>query len=274
MSTEELEDLIDFIYRKTGIRFETKKLYYISKRVEKRIKEMGMATTSQYIRYLRFSDPNGKEFQSLVNLLTVNETYFFRDFPQLQAFAEHSLQEVIERKSKKGDYHLRVWSAGCASGEEPYTIAIILLEMIEDIKHWHLEIIGSDIDVHILKKADTSIYELRSMRDVPHEYLDKYFHKLTHETYTVKKIVKDIVKFEHLNLSDKKGLREKTGFDFIFCRNVLIYFDDISRKQIVDHFYTALNTGGFIFLGSSESVARISPAFKIKRSGDFLVYHK
>jgi len=169
---------------------------------------------------------------------------------------------------------LRIWSAGCSTGEEPYTLAIILLEMIEDLNHWDVEILATDIDEVVLKKARLAAYGERSVKDVPGEYLTRYFDTRSNGTFYLVRGVKRMVRFEHINLFDRNRLREKGGFDFIFCRNVLIYFDDVSRKQVVDHFYVALNSGGYIFLGSSESAGRINTAFKVKKAGDYLIYFK
>ncbi|QTA77943.1 Chemotaxis protein methyltransferase [Desulfonema limicola] len=152
ITPDEFEYLANFIYRKTGIRFEIKKLYFLSKRVQKRMEELGIQTASEYMRKLRFSDPDNSEFQLLLNLLTINETYFFRDFPQLQAFAEHCLPDIIEKKEAAGNRRLRIWSAGCASGEEPYTIGIILYEMLNNYRQWDIKITASDVDQNMLKK--------------------------------------------------------------------------------------------------------------------------
>ncbi len=271
---DDFEILADFIYRRAGIRFESKKIYFLSKRIQKRMDRLGIESSSDYVRMLRFSDPKGEEFQQLVNLLTVNETYFFRDFSQLQAFAEHCLQELCERKASRGEKSLKIWSAGCSTGEEPYTLAIILQEMLDDFRDWVVDILAGDIDQVVLERARQAVYETRSIRDVPPEYLDRHFQKKSDGSYKVSQAIKKMVRFEHINLSDKETVRKHKGFDFIFCRNVLIYFDDVSRKQLVDYFYTALNPGGFIFLGSSESVGRITTGFKLKRSGGHLVYYK
>lgn len=273
ITSGELEILIDLIYRKTGIRFEEKKLYFISKRIEKRMSALGMERFSEYLRLLRFSDRDNLEFQQLTDLLTINETYFFRDFPQMEVFAEQCLVEVAEKKEKIGKRSLRLWSAGCSTGEEPYTLAIIASEMLDDASAWDIKIIAGDIDTNALEKAKRGVYEIRSVRDVPPEYLSKYF-KVSGGLYMVKDQIRNMVQFEHINLSDKSHIRQKMGFDFIFCRNVLIYFDDISRKRLVDQFYLALNPGGYIFLGSSESVGRISTAFRLKKVGGHIVYYK
>lgn len=274
ITINEFEVLTGFIYRKTGIRLESQKLYFLSTRINKRIEILKVESVSEYIRILRFGDPEGSEFQNLVNLLTVNETYFFRDFPQLQAFAEHSLDEVIKRKIAAGEKKLKIWSAPCSSGEEPYTLAIILHAMLENINAWDVEIIASDIDQNILSKARSAIYDERRLREVPPEYLTLFFDRQVDNQYKVKSGIRQMVKFEHVNLSESNDIRNKVGFDFIFCRNLLIYFDDISRKKLVDQFYIALNPGGYIFLGASESISRISTAFRVKRKGGYFVYYK
>lgn len=274
ISADEFELLSNFIYQKTGMRFESKKLYYLSKRVEKRVEALKLESASKYIRMLHHADPKGAEFQRLINLITINETYFFRDFPQLQAFAENCLPELTERKASCGDKVLRIWSAGCSTGEEPYTLAIILLEMIDDAKYWDIRITGSDIDLIALERAKEAVYATRSIRDVPPEYLKRYFRQLSDDSFRLSNAVSSKVNFEHLNLSDKNEVRKRNGYDFIFCRNVMIYFDDISRKHLADHFYVALNPGGYVFLGSSESMGRMNSAFKIRKADGFLVYYK
>lgn len=270
----EFEAISDLIYRKAGIKFEAKKIYFLSKRIEKRVDALKLKSVSEYIRYLRFLDQQGKEFQALINLITVNETYFFRDFPQLQGFAEYCLTDVIEKKVSSGDNRLKIWCSGCSTGEEAYTISIILHEILDDVKKWDIQIIASDIDQNVLKSAQQGIYGMRSVKDVPPEYFKNYFRNYKNGDFSVIDSIKSIVRFDHLNLSDSYALKSKRNFDFIFCRNVLIYFDDLSRKKIVDHFYIALNKGGYVFLGSSESLGRISTAFNLKRLGTHLVYCK
>ena len=234
---------------------------------------MNIKSPEEYIRYLKYFDKDGKEFQLFLNLLTINETYFFRDYQQIQSFADHCLKEVVERKMKTMNRNLRIWSAGCSSGEEPYTLSIILSEILDDVKKWDISIYANDVDDNILKKAIAGKYDNRSIKEIPEEYLNKYFH-FNGQDYSIKESIKKHVKIEHLNLNNKEQIRKHSGFDFIFCRNVLIYFDDVSRKQVVDHFWSALNKGGYIFLGSSESLGRISAVFKLKKMGQTLVYYK
>ena len=264
--------LRDLINCRFGIFFTDDDRYLVESRLSERLIRLDLPSFDAYYHYLLYDPKGEEEIEKGAEILTTNETYFFRDFPQLQAFAEHSLQEVLQRKAAKGDRRLRIWSAGCSSGEEPYTLAIICLEMIEDLNHWDVEILATDIDEIVLKRARVAAYSERSVKDVPREYLTRYFDTRSNGTFYLAREVKRMVRFEHLNLFDKNRLREKGGFDFIFCRNVLIYFDDVSRKQVVDHFYVALNSGGYILLGSSESAGRITTAFKVKKAGDYLVY--
>lgn len=265
--------LTDFIYQKVGIRFEPGKQYFVSKRLERRMEETGMRSPQEYIRYLMYTDNTG-EFQEFVNLLTVNETYFFREFLQLEAFAEHCLPAIVENKQKQGSKTLRIWSAGCSTGEEPYTLSIILHEMFNNVQDWKMEIVASDIDQNVLKSAKEGRYETRSVKDVPAEYFGRYFISGNDGTWRVTDEVKSLVKFEHVNLADTALMNRKRNFDCIFCRNVLIYFDDVSRKRVVDHFYLALNPKAYIFLGTSESIGRITTAFTLRRMGTHLVYCK
>jgi len=272
LTDREYEKFVEFIYNQTGIHFDSRKNTFISKRITNRLENLGEDSFTKYFDFLRYKDFQKIELQELVNLLTINESYFFRDFPQIEAFANYCLTEVAERKSAEDYFTIRIWSAGCSSGDEPYTLAIILSEIL-DFNHWKIEVHASDIDLTILDKAKKGIYEERSIRDVPLEYLTKYFVKIGNK-YKVNDKIKSMVHFEHLNLSDIKSMRLKRNFDFIFCRNVLIYFDELSRKKVIDNFFLSLNSGGYIFLGSSESINRITTAFTIKKKGAYLVYTK
>ena len=272
LTTSEYEMFVEFIYNQTGMHFDERKNAFIAKRVNTRMEEIGEINYEDYLNLLKFRDGDKVELQQLINLLTINESYFFRDFPQIESFANHCLIDVAQRKAAADDFTIRIWSAGCSSGDEPYTLAIVLSEIL-DVKKWKIEIVASDIDLAILAKAKKGIYDERSIKDTPPEYLDKYF--TTHnQRYKVIDKIKEMVHFEHVNLIDVREMRKKRNFDFIFCRNVLIYFNELSRKKVVDNFYISLNRGGYIFLGSSESINRITTAFTMKKKGNYLVYTK
>lgn len=272
LPVEDFIKLRRLIYERTGIFFGDNKIYYVKKRLQKRMEICGFDTAKEYLKYLTLFDTQNREFQNLINLLTINETYFFREFSQLQVFAEACLDEIVRQKLANGDRTIKVFSAGCSTGEEPYTLAIILREMLDDFDLWEVMIKAVDIDENVLVKARQGKYDSRSVKDVPPSYLRKYFLTPATGEFVVKPEIKELVVFEHLNLMDRRALRYENNYDFIFCRNVLIYFNDASRKQIVDRFYTMLNKGGYIFLGHAESLSRISTAFKIRRTNGHIVY--
>jgi len=270
LSDELFDKFIKLIYKKTGLHYEYNKKYFVQKRIEKRAELLEMETLSEYFMMLKFAD-DSTEFYRLINDLTVNETYFFRDFPQLRNFAEDVLP--IFAKEKESRKKIKIWCAACSTGEEPYTLFIILQEMLEKPEEWEIQILASDINTEVLQSARTGLYESRAVKDVPPEYLEKYFTK-RHDKYLINLNVKKSVAFKRINLMDENDRSNINGCDFIFCRNCLIYFDDESRRSVLSSFYESLNPGGFVFLGHSESVGRISSAYKVKRIGDTIVYFK
>ena len=273
ISAEHLEKLAQQIYRKLGLYFDDKKNYFLKTRVAKRMAALGMDDPNDYVFMVSYADTNGLEMQALANLVTTNETYMFREYEQLQGFANYCLPEVLSAKQDRGEKSLRIWCAGCSSGEEAYTLAMIVQEVFPQSLSWDCKIVATDIDENMLQKVAAARYGQRSVNDVPQEYKDKYL-IAEGEGYVVRRRTTALVEPRHLNLNDRMALRTMRGFDFIFCRNVLIYFDDLSRKSVVDHFYNALNPGGYIFLGHSESIGRVTTAFKLRRFENHLVYVK
>lgn len=270
LSDELFDKFIKLIYKKTGIFYEYNKKYFVQKRIEKRAELLEMDTLSEYFMMLKFAD-DSSEFYRLINDLTVNETYFFRDFPQLRNFAEDVLP--IFAREKENRKNIKIWSAACSTGEEPYTLSIILQEMLEKPEEWEIQILASDINTEVLQSARIGLYESRAVKDVPPEYLEKYFTR-RHDKHLINLNVRKPVSFKRINLMDENEMSNINGCDFIFCRNCLIYFDDESRRSVLSSFYESLNPGGFVFLGHSESVGRISSAYKVQRIGDTIVYSR
>jgi chemotaxis protein methyltransferase CheR len=262
----------DLIYARSGLFFEEKKFYFLRRRIDQRVEDVGASSVLDYFQMLRFG-ADTTEIQALCESVTTNETYFFREFPQLKAFADVCLPEVLADKRKRGDYNLRVWSAACSTGDEAYTLAIILREVIDDFDKWVVTLVATDIDREALRTARKAIYTERAVKDVPVVYRQKYFQPEGY-TYRVSPLITRMVQFRHANLMDPAVAGEMTGQDFVFCRNVLIYFDDASRRRTLELFYDALRPGGYIFLGHSESVGRITSAFRLLRKSDQLVYMK
>lgn len=181
------------IYEKTGLHYELNKKYYVQKRLEKRAESLEMDNLNEYYMMLRFADDES-ELEMLVNELTVNETYFFRDFPQLRNFAEDVLPVFMREKGDRKK--IKIWSAACSTGEEPYTLSIILLEMLDEPEEWEIQILASDINTEVLQKARAGLYEGRSVRDVPPEYLEKYFTKRDDKYLINLNVKKPVIDFD------------------------------------------------------------------------------
>lgn len=261
----------DFFYRKTGIHFDDSKRYFVDKRLIERIDATGCRDFRQYFVNLRFEAAGG-ELQELVNSMTVNETYFFRESYQFDCMVKDMLEEIV-RQRKPGS-RLRIWSIPSSTGEEPYTIAIYLLERWKRINEFDVEIMSSDIDTEVLKSAQRGIYSPRSVAQIPKPYLDKYFTKQRDGDFAISRDLVSAVEFSRVNLSEAAETRRFREIDIIFCRNLLIYFDDLSRRVAAETFYDALNPGGFVCLGHSESMSRISSLFTVRRFSDAMVYQK
>jgi chemotaxis protein methyltransferase CheR len=273
LSQEQFTQLRELIYRELGLFFEDTKVFFLSKRVEKRMRALAMEQSSDYLFQLRFCDEGGREMQELANLITTNETYMFREYEQLATFSDFCLPELLEAKQRAGSRRLRIWSAGCSTGDEPYSLAIILREVINDLGSWQPQIVATDIDEGVLEQAKRGVFSERSVKQVPGEYFARHF-IVEPGGYRVHPETMKLVDVQHLNLHNRDEMRTMRHFDVIFCRNVLIYFDDASRKAVVERFYNSLNPGGYLFLGHSESVGRISSAFTLIRSGEHLAYKK
>ena len=267
---EDFQKFREFFYRKTGIQFEASKRYFVDKRLIERMVATDNAQFRSYFSMLRF-EASGVELQTLTNLMTVNETYFFREEHQFKCLVQSILPELVARKRSEGP--LRIWVLPSSSGEEPYSIAIYLLERWAQINDYDIEIIASDIDTRILEQARAGRYSQRSVAQLPAQYLQKYFRRVG-EDYQLNDMLRSCVEFTRVNLSDRADTRPYRDFDVVFCRNLLIYFDDVSRKAAAETFYDALKPGGFICLGHSESMSRISALYKIRKFPEAIVYQK
>lgn len=261
----------EFFYRKTGIMFEDSKRYFVDKRLIERIEVTESLNFRTYFTMLRF-EASGKELQALTNLMTVNETYFFRETYQFDCLVNSILEDVTQKKAP-GET-IRIWSIPSSSGEEPYSIAIYLLELWPRLAHYDIEILSSDIDTNMLAAAKRGIYSPRSVQHLPAQYLTKYFKRLTTGDYQLCQDIRDSVEFSQVNLNDPADTCRFRKIDVIFCRNLLIYFDDISRRAAAEVFFDALNPGGFVCLGHAESMSRISNLFTVKKFPEAIVYQK
>ncbi len=270
ISNEDFLKFREFFYRRTGISFEASKRYFVDKRLAERIEATATGTFRGYFTLLRFQ-ASGEELQLLTNSMTVNETYFLREEYQFQCLVDSILPEIVKHKVDSDP--IRIWCIPSSSGEEPYSIAMYLLEKWSQINAWDVEIISSDIDTSILRRARQARYSSRSVQYVPARWLAKYF-KAAGDEYQLSDDVRQAVEFTRVNLAEPADTIKYRNFDVIFCRNLLIYFDDLSRKNATDTFYEALNPAGYICLGHSESMSRISSLFKVRKFPEAIVYQK
>lgn len=260
----------DFFYARTGIHFDDKKRYFVDKRLIDRMTATGNASFNDYFSLLR-KNASG-ELQALVNLMTTNETYFYREEYQFKCLVNSMLPEVVKRKAR-GDT-IRIWSIPSSSGEEPYSLCIYLLENWNKVDEYDIELFASDIDTDVLRLAEEGVYQKRALQYLPPALVDKYFEEISSGNYQITSMLRDSVTFTRVNLTDESQTRAYHNFDIIFCRNLLIYFDDMSRRQAAETLYDSLVPGGFICLGHSESMSRISPLFNTCRFPDCIIYQK
>jgi len=267
LTRQELTRLSAFVYRRTGMLFEEKKRYYIDRRIAERIAVTGSRDFSAYYDLLR--DDEG-EAQELINSFTVNETYFYREEHQLRCLSRSLLPEVV-RNRRPGDL-VRIWSMPCSTGEEPYSIALWLLENWAMVDVYNIEIVGSEIDTEVLNAARHGRYGVRSLAKLPRQVLETYFGPEEDGEREIIQDLKESVKFTRANLIDAVSVGQQGKFDIIFCRNLLIYFDESSREAAAKNLHEALLPGGFLCLGHTESMSRISSRFAPRRFDDAIVY--
>lgn len=270
MTEEELARLCEFLYRRTGMVFNESKRYYVERRVTDRMIATGATSFGSYFARLRADVDN--EVEHLINAFTINETYFYREDHHLRCLSNSLLAEVT--KAKPHDMSIKIWSIPCSTGEEPYSIAIWLLENWPHVDNYEIEIIGSDIDTRILDAARQGEFGERALMRLPPDLRERYFLADGKGEWRIIEELRDSIRFTQVNLVDRAQTAAQGKFDVIFCRNVLIYFDDASRRVAAENLYEQLNPGGFVCLGHSESMSRISPLFEVQRYADAIVYRK
>lgn len=273
MSLETFKKLRDLIYEKSGIHFSENKKYFLESRLEKRFKEKNLRDFEEYLFFLTYDPRKSHEFHILFDSITTNETSFFRNPLQLEGFENFVLSEITERKKKAGIKSLKILSLPCSTGEEPYTLSMICLEKNLVSLGWNIEIHAGDISEGTLISARKGVYGRNSVRNTPPNYLHKYF-TILGESFTINDQVKKHVRFENINMSDSVKLKKFRDFDIVFCRNVLIYFDEKMKRKVVASLYDALAPNGYLFIGHSESLHNISRAFRLVNFNRSPVYKK
>jgi chemotaxis protein methyltransferase CheR len=271
LSEAQYEKFCEFFYRRTGISFGANKRYFVDKRLIDRIVKTRSMTFETYFESLHRYDAFA-EIERLINLFTINETYFYREDHQFECLVKSMLPELTARR-RKGD-RIRIWSMPCSTGEEPYSIAMYLLDNWSAVDDYDIEIIGSDIDTNALRAAQKGEYEVRSLHRLKREIVQRYFTSVGADKFRLVDAIRQSVHFTQANASDADAMRGFGKIDVIFCRNMLIYFDDDSRRRTAECFYDSLADGGFICLGHSESMSRISSLFAVRTFPQAIVYQK
>jgi chemotaxis protein methyltransferase CheR len=263
MSLKTFEMWRKYIYDSCGIYFQDNKKYLLESRLQKRISYLGLKTFEEYFSFVNDSIKGSQEKKYLYEAITINETFFFRNQPQFDAIINNILPDLIQRKRVLGQRKIKIWSAASSSGEEAYTIAIILKDIIKPkYPEFEFEIVGTDINTAVVETAKKGLYKEYSIRQTPPYYLKKYFVRVDN-AFQLNPDIVNAVTFKNMNLYDEFAMKSMFGFDLIMCANVLIYFDFESKVKVVSRLYDSMNTGGYLFIGYSETLHGISKAFKL-----------
>lgn len=269
LAADDLQTVCAFIYRHTGMIFGESKRYYIERRLQERLSTTKSRDFSSYFNLLR---SNREEREQLINAFTVNETYFYREEHQLACLSRALLPDLSAARTP-GD-KIRIWSVPCSTGEESYSIALWLLENWRMVDAYNIEIIGSDIDTDALSAAREGTYGERALARLPASVVEDYFETIGPGAWRIVKDLRESVTFTTANLVDETSLAGLGTFDVIFCRNLLIYFDEQSRLTAADNLYAKLNPAGYLCLGHTESMSRISARFVVRRFDEAIVYQR
>jgi chemotaxis protein methyltransferase CheR len=273
LSEEEFRLLRDFVHEQFGLYFDGTQKESLRARLAPRLALLGLFSFEDYYRHLRFAPERATEQQRMVSHLTNNETYFFREQPQLGVFATHVLPSLKESRTRRDEHALRLVSAGCSTGEEALTLGMILFDSGQFFWGWDVRVTGLDVDEAALEKASRGIYHQNSLRALTKPQLDRHFAP-DGNGVRVKDSIRKLVSFRPGNLLDPASYEGLAPLDAIFCRNVLIYFSDQATQRAVRLFHEVLAPGGYLFLGHAESLARVTSAFTPIRFQGAIVYQK
>jgi chemotaxis protein methyltransferase CheR len=260
----------DIVYENSGVVLDEGAKFFVENRLQKSVQRRQFDNFRDYYFYLKYDRKKEEELANVIDLLTIHETYFFREEPQLNAFSYEILPELIKKKSQ--EKRLRIWSAGCSTGEEPYTLSMLLNEK-KELDDWNIEIFGTDISQRVLQSARRGVYQTSAFRSMDPRYLSLYFHK-EDNGYRISDAIKKNVIFLCFSLLDVNKLALINPMDVIFCRNVIIYFDQSAKRKVIDAFYRKLKDSGFLLLGHSESLINISTSFALRHFKHDMAYQK
>jgi len=274
MNSKEFAELQRFIYDLTGIDVPERRKYLLENRLGSRLQELRLRNYAEYVAMLRHGVDRDEELKFFLAKITTNETSFFRDTKQLEVFEEHVLKKLLAEREAAGKKSLHIWSAGCSSGEEPYTLGIMLHEILRmSIIGWKIQVSADDLSPEVLAKARAGLYDDHALRTTSKDIVNRYFAKEP-SGHKIHPKVQKLVTFGQINLIDKPAMKRVPRSDIIFCRNVIIYFDDAVKQKVIAGFYDNLLPGGYLVLGYSETIHKLSRAFQplIKPGG--IIYRK
>lgn len=273
LSAEQYLRVREWVYRRTGILFTDNKHYFVDKRVHACVREHG-GDFESWFASLRLG-AYARWAQQLINELTVNETYFLREDRQFGDLISILLPRIMAtRRATYSRDPIRILSLPCSTGEEPYSIGLRLLEEWPDIDNVDVEIVAGDIDTRVLETARRSQYGTRSMKRVPQQMRARWFDRVEPEQWQVKAELRDAIEFTQINICDPEDMRAYRNFDVVFCRNLLIYFDTLSSQRAAENLFGALRPGGYLFIGDTESMSRITSVFEPLRLPKGIVYQR
>jgi len=272
MTDSQFEQLREIIYKRAGIHFPDGKKYVLESRLGHRLTELDMEDYDQYIAFLSIGPYQKDEFQEMFNRITINETSFFRNEPQLNVFERQVLPKLLDARARTKT--IRIWSAACSSGEEPFTLAMMVHRTLgARLREWNIEILGTDISEKALATAESGRYTSYAVRTTPDMVKRRYF---TEErgAFILSDDIRQMVSFETHNLKDRLAAKRHGTWDVIFCRNVMIYFDDQMKKEVIGTFHSQLADDGYLFIGHSENIRAGESDFASLPIAQGFVYQK
>ena len=269
----ELNRVREFIRKSTGISISPEKIGALQQSLQIRFHALeSIESIDEYLKFIKYHPGGGNELKEIIKLITITKTDFFRYPPQFEALENWVLPEYLHNPKVK---QLAIWSAGCSTGEEPYSIALSLIRRNEYPQKISYTILATDINVEALELARSGIYHMKKTRNIPQSLFTKYFHKIDQDKFEIIKSIKEMIEFEYHNLVDPEYPVPPNGkWDIIFCRNVSIYFDTETTQTILNRFYESISEGGYLFIGHSESLFNIFDKFNLVEKGNILIYRK
>ncbi len=273
MSEEELALLTGYIREYAGLVFTGPQEYLFHRRVKKRIDANKLQSAREYYHFIRFDPKRGEEMRELINLITVNETYFFRETPQMAMFKDELLPSLKEKNRREKT--VRIWSAACSNGAEPYSIAVLIRESgLFEGGDWRVELYGTDINAEAVQAARLGLYTANAFRGVDESIREKHFSQKEPGVWELDPGIRQMVHFSLLNLYNPAQIKLMRNMDVILCRNVMIYFDAEGKKRVGEHLYGALRPLGCLVIGQSESLFKVTTLYNMTPMGNVLVYQR